>query len=263
MKRIFYLTTISIIALLVYFLFINSSNNRSKETNYVPDPSITPSIGVVAEEVVVKYQNGNADYKVSWITVRDNEKIELISNIDEQLTTDEAAAKYNCKHLINAGFIDTSNNHIGLFKNHTGEISVAKTNQTFNGFFSVSINKIVDISYERPNNTEIALQSGPILFSDNKPAVLKLFNDKYSRRVVVAINRKKEPIFIVFYSKGSPLMGPKLKELPSLLEDIEINTSLNITDAINLDGGSHSAFLSDNVKLAESSIIGGYFCITP
>jgi hypothetical protein len=46
-----------------------------------------------------------------------------------------------------------------------------------------------------------------------------------------------------------------------LLDDLEKNSSINIKDAINLDGGTHSVYKSGQLNLTEASIAGGYFCI--
>ena len=214
----------------------------------------------ISEEV-----NGNITsddtYKVSWIIARDKENISLFSNTIERLTSNEALINNNCKYLVNAGFVDKSNNHIGLFRNHDGLINESSVNNTFNGFLFIDNNRNAYISYLEPKSSLLALQTGPLLIKNNSLINLTLLSDKNSRRVVAAVNRNKELVFIVFYSKSNPLGGPRLSELPSMLEDLENNTSLNITDAVNLDGGSHSVYISDQIKLPESSIVGGYFCI--
>lgn len=239
-----------------YFKIFPNDNNLSKKVE------LTPTINEVIKYNEVDEKTIDDDtYKVNWIITRDKKNINLYSNTTEGLTSNEAVIKNNCKYLISAGFVDTSNNHIGLFKNHKGLISKSVINNTFNGFFFIDIDSSGYISYNEPTNSLIALQTGPVLIKNNSTVNLSLTNDENARRVVAAVNRKKEPIFIVFYSKGNPLSGPRLEELPSMLEELEQNTSINITDAINLDGGSHSVFIGDQITLLELSIVGGYFCI--
>jgi hypothetical protein len=60
---------------------------------------------------------------------------------------------------------------------------------------------------------------------------------------------------------NNPVSGPKLNELPGIIKNINKSTSLNIVSALNLDGGAHSAFLTQSTDLNELSTIGEYFCI--
>jgi hypothetical protein len=54
-----------------------------------------------------------------------------------------------------------------------------------------------------------------------------------------------------------------LSELPEIIENINNEKNLSLENVINLDGGAHSAFISDLVSLNEASPIGSYFCIKP
>lgn len=249
-----------------YFAFTRVIQ-KSYEEKVIDDKSTfvispTPTVFVEESEAVVEnIDPEKGDYKVNWVVIRNNSKLALYSNVINRLTSEELKLENNCNHLVSAGFIDEENNHIGLFLNHDGLISKSIQSSTFNGYFSIDDKNIAKISTILPENPKIAVQTGPLLFSDNKPPTLSLRNDEYSRRIVVAVSRQKEAIFIVFYSKSSPFSGPRLSELPQLLENLENNSSINLTDAINLDGGTHSAFKSGQLNLTEASIAGGYFCV--
>ena len=266
MKIYFYTIAIVIFVLSVIGIYKYVQDKMpatSIKDNYIKEENIVTQ---TTNEVTPYIDSGepviNDDgYKVSWIVSRDKQNFHLYSNTSNKLTSGEAIIENNCKYLINAGFVDKSYNHIGLFKNHNGIISKYRRNNTFNGFLYVDNNRDTYITYNEPIDSLISLQSGPVLMKNNSPINLSLSRDENARRVIAAVNRKKEAIFIVFYSKNNPFIGPKLADLPSMLEELEENTSLNITDAINLDGGKHSVFIGDQINLIEASIVGGYFCI--
>jgi hypothetical protein len=52
-----------------------------------------------------------------------------------------------------------------------------------------------------------------------------------------------------------------LSELPDILQRLEDKAGLKFVDALNLDGGAHSVFVTDEVSLTELSLIGSYFCL--
>ena len=79
--------------------------------------------------------------------------------------------------------------------------------------------------------------------------------------VSVAINFQNQVIFLIINNKEAPLQGPTLQELPGVLKEIEKDTNLNFVDALNLDGGAHSAFINETVTVTELSTIGSYFCV--
>ena len=79
----------------------------------------------------------------------------------------------------------------------------------------------------------------------------------------MATTKEGKVIFIVAYTKGNPLSGPRLTELPEIIDELSKNAKLDIVDALNLDGGSHSAFLTKSFQLTEISTIGSYFCTEP
>mgnify|MGYP001590102184 CR=1 FL=1 len=67
-------------------------------------------------------------------------------------------------------------------------------------------------------------------------------------------------VFLSFYNPISYYLGPNLEDLPGLLKSFEKETGIQIKDAINLDGGTASAFYAEGVSLTELRPIGSYFC---
>lgn len=220
----------------------------------IKNPTLTQKVGEDNSPIT------NDDYKIDWITVHDLNNIRLYSNVEEKLTSSEAKNDKLCNYLINAGFITKYGKHIGLFVNSDGKLEDSIRSNTFNGYLSIRDNKS-SITKSEPIYSKIALQSGPVLILEGNPLEMNLKSDENARRIVAAVNKNHELMFLAIYLKNSPLSGPKLSDLPEMLLDVEKNTSLDFTNAINLDGGSHSAFLGRSANLFEASIIGGYFCI--
>lgn len=213
-------------------------------------------------EQVLQAENEYVEPKeaFAWFSVKPNEKMELFSNVDDKLTSHDAKETYSCEKIVNAGFYSKENEHIGLFKNHEGTVSEYQTNSLFNGVFTKDTKGQFAISTD-VQSADIALQTGPILVQNSEPLELNLKSDKAARRTVAAINSDGDLIFFVFYDSQSVFNGPYLRELPQMVLDASDDFELNIVDAINLDGGSASAFITDNVNLRELSPIGGFFCI--
>jgi uncharacterized protein YigE (DUF2233 family) len=261
-KNFFILAFILATSVLIVIIAIKSFEKTDNGVLIEIEPTITPiGFGDPTDEQQDIISEESNDYRINWVIAREKNNLFLYSNTINKFTSNEAISKNECKYLINSGFIGNNNNHLGLFKNHEGVISNSENNSTLNGYFYIDDKRNAYISSVPPINPKLALQSGPILMKSNSPTNLSLKNDEHARRVIAAVNRKREAIFIVFYRKGNPFWGPMLSELPKLIEKLETNTSLNITDAINLDGGKHSVFITDQLKLSEASIIGGYFCI--
>jgi hypothetical protein len=90
---------------------------------------------------------------------------------------------------------------------------------------------------------------------------LAIKNDEPNRRIVAATTDNNQLIFMVFYRDSSQFQGPMLGLLPELISMFTRQTGIDIVDAINLDGGSASVFISNYDRLNELAHIGSYFCI--
>lgn len=233
---------------------ISKKNFTTSVISYIPENFITetPSPSSFPRE-----RNKNA-----WIKVRDLEKLSLKTNFEERLTSSDASEKYNCISLISGGFFKENYQPIGLFIANGKKISDSIKNPIFNGFFYVSSNK-ASISFKEPDNAEFAVQSGPILMLNGKTQIINDDKGENSRRIVVGTTQDGNVVFLVFYNTANLLSGPKLSELPDLIDKLNSSAGLNLKDALNLDGGSHSAFLADIIKISEISSIGSFFCVNP
>ena len=206
-------------------------------------------------ELSVKIEN----YAVYWLELQNISSLTLNPNYDEKLASSQILTEAECKSLINAGFYTEDGKPVGLFVSDGETLRKFSTNSLFNGVFYIKGNDfgIIDTN---PKNPDYALQTGPILLEAGDVRNLSLNNDKSARRVVLATS-EDSIVFLVFFDSESVYLGPYLDDLPQLVNDFSQQNNLDIIDAINLDGGSASAFITKDVALSELSPIGSYFCV--
>ncbi len=249
-----------------YFIFFRKDSSKSVNSNI----SITPINTYVPSDnpSLTKTPNNqnNGDYQLNYIIVRPTDIIELHSNLEEKLTSTEARNKFGCTSLISGGFYGTSDEHLGLFVAQSNLISKSINSTLLNGFFLIDNSKtptIVSKVSDNINDYRIAIQSGPLLLTNKIKTSAGYDDTDYARRIIVAISNRGEITFLSLHTKNNPLLGPTLNDLPGIIESLGKTTSLNLVDAINLDGGSHSTFLTESANLSELSTIGSFFCIKP
>jgi hypothetical protein len=266
LKKILLILVFFIILILVYyFIFALKRQNQSgsdKSTSISSEPEITTIINPL-QSVTPVITSSSGDYQLNYLIVRPTDIIELYSNLENKLTSTEAKNNSGCLSLVNGGFYGTDNKPIGLFYTQGKLTNNASDNELFNGFFLIDNNEHASIDLNSPDDLKkyrIALQAGPILYLSGRPSNIASKSDP-ARRIIVGISNRNEITFISLNSKNNPVSGPKLEELPLIIKNINNKTGLNILDAINLDGGNHSAFLTESVNLTEFAAIGSYFCI--
>jgi len=189
------------------------------------------------------------ELRAVWFKVNDPKDLLLLSNFEEQLTLEQIIEEWDCKNISNGGFYDEDNSPIGLFISEEEVLSNATRNILFNGYFSVTKSGDVSIGTTYPDSLRIGLQTGPILIKNKIVQKLNLQNDKAARRTIAALD--KESVF----------QGPLLADLPEIIEKTQDEIGIEFTDAINLDGGSASAFYTGGKKLSELTFVGSFFCV--
>lgn len=257
MKKIFFLVILFIILTGLIFII-----------KIIPDKQ---SFNLPAESEIVQTDpiqkvdqpENSKEYKSVWIKVNDKDKLTLFTNLDNKLPSKELATKYSCLHLVSGGFYDTENNHIGLLVSEGNIISQSQENNLFNAYFSISKTGVVSITEYPVFSPRISLQTGPYLLKNGENAELKLEKDENARRLALGIDKDKNIYFIAVYEQKNLFLGPKLVDLPKIIEQLNTEKKLTLVDVINLDGGAHSAFISSVVSLSEASPIGSFFCIKP
>lgn len=199
-------------------------------------------------------------YTVAYYPVRDTRNIELIPNFTEKSTAKELQQKHGCVVVINGGFYTPEGRPTGLFISQ-GKTTKQATSSTLLDGFIVEDGDKVYIGSVPQNDAYWALQTGPRIFINGEKRKLSLVRDEYARRMLALNTSRNELYLMAIYSKENAFDGPQLVDLPEVVELVGKELQIRITDAINLDGGSASAFISPDVSLAELSPIGSFFCV--
>jgi uncharacterized protein YigE (DUF2233 family) len=259
MKRIFSIFIILIFLTFAGFTYFKNPIPKKSSPNVlsaIEKPTVSPSAW--KQSVIIDVND--IPIRVSWVKVNP-EEAKLYSNLKEQKLSEEIKVNNNCSILVNGGFYSKENTHLGLFITNFEKTSPFQANPTLNGFLWISDNS-ASITNTPPNtNPRIALQSGPLLMQDKNPLTLDIKDDEPSRRVVAATTADNKLIFLVFYRDLANFEGPMLEHLPKVLNLFQKQTNIDLVDAINLDGGSASVFISNYDRLNELTRIGSYFCI--
>lgn len=186
--------------------------------------------------------------------------ISLIGNFDNIQGAFSLKSNNSCTYAVSGGFYDTKSQPLGYFVTNGKRIHNSIQSALLNGYIWIDEGKVTIKSSIPPTTANIALQSGPVLIDNSKPRLLTITNDEHARRVVVIVE-KNTVIFLTIYNPDSVFEGPLLKTLPDLVGKISTLESFIIDSAINLDGGSASAFYSDTTNLEELTPVGSIFCV--
>jgi uncharacterized protein YigE (DUF2233 family) len=242
--------------------FFTEKQKSTRESNVLPAKTSadvpTPSPVAIKQSIVINFDD--VLMRIAWTKVNP-EEVELYSNLKDQKLSEEIKVNESCSVLVNGGFYSKENTHLGLFITNFETISQAIKSDLLNGYLWIKSDN-VSIGNNLPdNNPRIALQSGPLLILNNEALPLKINNDEPNRRVVAAKTSDNKLIFIAIYRDNSDFQGPMLGDLPEIINLFSQKTGINVAEAINLDGGSASVFISNYVRLNELAHIGSYFCI--
>lgn len=253
-----------LVLIIISFFFWQKLKPQSQSSSLPEIPiSAFPTLKPTPPQTVEISLAGKS-FLVSFFKVIDTSKLFLFSNLEEKNTASELVDKYKCQALTSAGFYDKSDKPLGLFISEGKAFRNKLESALFNGFFLVKTTGEFEISrFSNGENLRLGLQSGPFLWEDENPVVLHINNDEFARRIVILTTKDKQLYFLAVYNSDSPLQGPYLSDLPNILLQFKNKTNVAILNALNLDGGSASAFYDKTAGLSfpEISIIGSFFCI--
>lgn len=251
---------IILILILGLFLWIKKPVNNSENSPSSSSPS--PTLVPAKSEQIIDFEKNGISFRAAWIKTSDFKNLFLYPNLKEKLSAQELFGQKKCRSLVSAGFYTPKEEPIGFFITEGEKIGERVESRLFDGFFSVDKSGKAQINFQTPEkNMRLALQSGPVLIKNNQTLRLQIKDDKSSRRVVLALDRTGEAFFIIIFNKDSVFEGPLLADLPKVVQGFEAKTGIDFPEALNLDGGSASAFYTNFLSLPEFSLIGSYFCI--
>lgn len=202
------------------------------------------------------------DYEYSLVEV-DTKKLSLVLNLPEKRKTREVMRNNECKILINGGFYGKDDKPIGLMVTDAKVSSQKTASSLLNGFVSMERDGEIMIGTDTVENPEIAVQSGPLLMIGGEMLPLKIKNDAARRRMVAILTSEKKLMFMSVIEPKSRLTGPRLENLPAIVEMIGKDKGYKFESAINLDGGSASAYYDGEVYIEEANPVGSYLCVKP
>lgn len=200
--------------------------------------------------------------RIVWMTVSDTQKISLLANFAEKLPATKLAEENSCTLAINGGFYTKEGSPTGLFITDGRAVENFAANSLTNGIFSINYALTPRITRAVPQDSlKIAVQSGPIVFENGSPAKLSMIRDEEARRVLIGVTGENKAMFMAIYFPDSTFNGPRLSDVPEILNTFNIKSNLFLADAVNLDGGSASTFLYKGLHLTEASPVGSMFCV--
>lgn len=265
MIKVLSVISATLLILVLYNLYHFIKETRLTQPSTAIDQSqVNPSLDDSKLSNLTHLQINNYEYRYSKHQIKDLGSLELFMNLPDWLSSSDLKSNNNCSFLINAGFYSTIGQPIGWLKpsNASSAAQNKQLNKLFNGFLYLSPESKIVISdtVEEHKAVTFGLQSGPLLILNSQVLNLNLTQDQPKRRMVAAIDKTGSLWFVVVLSSKSTTVGPYLSDLPQIINQIGIINDLTFQSALNLDGGSASAFLSDQVSIYEIKPIGSYFC---
>ena len=247
-EALFFLLPVIVVAGLIY-IWINGSAPEPKSVTL--SPTLKPT--AVINSLDISYYG----FEVSNLN-----RLKLVVN-SSFLEASKLIKNNNCQLAINAGFYGQDNKPLGLVVIENEVLSEKVISELLNGYLWISDLGGFGITQELPNTQlQTAVQSGPLLFVNGDKRQLTINNDKQARRSVVATLANGNLWFLIIFDKNSVFLGPKLANLPSVLENLAQTENKVIVEAINLDGGTASMYKDTSVFLNEFKPIGSLFCVS-
>lgn len=225
-----------------------------------PPPSVQPSPPTPTVSPTPPENSADSEpYRVAWLTANPKD-IMLIPNFSEKRTARSLIDTKECTQVINAGFYTKDNQPTGLFITQGSTIRGNVPNILLNGYVVIDQDNTATIDASPPDTSvRLALQTGPILIRDGAPVTLAIRDDEFARRVAVGVTQGGTVVFFALYDPGNPWSGPRLADTPGILA--QATARLGVAHAVNLDGGSASAFIRSDLSLEELTSVGSFFCI--
>lgn len=245
-------------------LFLRLNNDTAVKT---PSPSPQFNEALPAKQPTPSptlISVNSIQYAIYSQVVTNSQNLTLIPNFTQKLSSQSIVSENKCLYGINSGFYTKENTPLGLFKSGNQVLNrVTHQNDLFNGFVYKTKSNQLFISIDPPvlENTEITFQSGPLFGPETK---LNIKSDEPARRMVIGKTQKNQFYFLAITEAENTYSGPFLKDLPSIInlynQQLKIKNQ-NLTTLINLDGGSASAFYSDQGQIiGELTTVGSFFC---
>jgi len=260
MKKIKVLLSLMVIIFAVFYLSIRLKTNGNISLKSTPSPR---ALGA-SEEVgnLHEFNFKGKTYVFDYFVVDNIDNLVLIPNFQEKSTAKNLMADNKCKALASGGFYTKDRKPIGLFVYDGKKMKDRVENSFLNAVLSINDFGTPRIMRETPrDHLRTAIQTGPFLIENSFLLKNTIKNDEMKRRMIALVTGENKLVFLVIYSSDNVYTGPYLLDIPQSLDLLNKKYDLGIADAVNLDGGSASAFYSKDTGLSELSFIGSAFCL--
>jgi len=248
MKKLCIAIFFLIIFILVFFLYLKNKSTLLSPTIEKSPVIEKQNLEALGSKEIDKVALNEYEYAYTYFFVKNPKNLKLIPNFIEKKSTQEIREKEACLAGINGGFYDKEDNPLGGFVSEGKTYKESIKSSLLDGFLSLSENQAFITIGQQPN-VNISLQSGPLLIYDGNPISFKIQQDKFARRSLAFITEKNELVFMTIFDLEYLISGPKLEELPLILNAIDNQQGFFIQSAINLDGGNASAIHTEKISI--------------
>lgn len=243
----------------LWMVFLTILGFVPKTDTLSPVSNPTPATAV---EQISSITVNNEKFAYAYFIAPDSLTISLVPNFSQPKDVQTLMTDNECASAINGGFYDAAGKPLGFFYANTHMYGQKINSSLVNGFFWVETTGTALISTALPDiHYRFALQTGPVILFNGQMMSLAIQNDEHARRMIVGKTVDNDIVFLSVYSADSVFSGPLLSHVPKLVSDISTKENLSIVDALNLDGGSASAFYSNKTRLSELTPVGSIFCV--
>ncbi|HEY2103541.1 MAG TPA: phosphodiester glycosidase family protein [Chthoniobacterales bacterium] len=219
-------------------LFVFADGTRGEWQIVTNEAEASAAAGVEHRHIVIQ-ESGNTGSATIDAALRapKSGKLQVIDNPSGVETLADAAQRRNCLAGVNGGYFDPNFRPIGLLVSGGGIISPLTRARLLTGVLCASSNGIEILrlrEFSRKRKFDEAVECGPFLIDFGK-RIQGLDDTRSARRTFAALGRGGNAAFGV----SSYLT---LAQLSDALSSVRLRDDFKIWRAMNLDGGSSSAF---------------------
>jgi len=201
------------------------------------------------------------DPKKFQFTIHQSESKEQASSIQAIHKEENALLSFN------GAFFDKDFKPLGLLVHHGDLLFKLSSSQLMNGVFTIGSKRDAKLfkaqGFLLPENTQFALQNGPILLDENGEIQIAQDTGKKASRTILALDKEGNIVLIIV--KQSLLNSENmvsLYEIAHALKESEL-VEFGLHSALNLDGGPSTGVALDSLYLPELSPVQNVVIVQP
>lgn len=257
-KPVIFVIVLFVIAATIGALFFIFPEKSSRPPKILSEEIVPTPTRAASEYPVVTV--GGRKYSYGLIRAA-GAQVRLIPNFQNRKASFELARQYGCTRYVNGSYYDKSYRPLGLFFSEGSTLGNDSRSPLLNGYLWQD-DMETNITMMPPRKADWILQTGPMLIDAGTALSLTLRDDEPARRTAAMTGTDGDLFFLSVFHGESVLTGPYLSELPEVLYAIARKTGIDPGTAVNLDGGSASAFHDGEHTLSEFTSVGSILCLS-